>query len=198
LVNGNRLIRLKKDWAKLIEEVIRMNLLGYIKSTIMKDRSILISWLVSYVSILLIPIVITGFVFFESTKIVEKEINSNNAIMLKQIQRVIDKKMADIERLSIQIAWNPKLESIIYNSKPMNPHGRYVISQIKKDLLLCRIANGYIDEIYIYLHNSEMFVSSERSYSMDLLETVLADYEKLVLINSRSYLRRNIYIYLLF
>lgn len=112
-----------------------MTLRKYIKNyKFVKNRSILISWLISYISILLIPIIISGFVYRESTKIVEREINNNNVIMLRQIQGIIDKKMADVERLSLQVAWNPKLKPLFYNTKPVGARERFNIAQVQKDL----------------------------------------------------------------
>lgn len=146
----------------------KMTLRKYIKNyKFVKNRSILISWLISYISILLIPIIISGFVYRESTKIVEREINNNNVIMLRQIQGIIDKKMADVERLSLQVAWNPKLKSLFYNTKPVGARERFNIAQVQKDLFIYKVANGYIDELYVYLHGSDMVVSSSTSYDMD-------------------------------
>lgn len=139
-----------------------------------KIGKLLITWLISYLSILLIPIIISGIVYVKTASIVEKEINNNNLILLKQVQKLIDKKMLDVKQLGLQVAWNSKLVSLFYNDKPMNPEGRYSISRLQKDLRIYKVANGYIREIYVYLHNSEMFINSSTSYSMDLLQTVLA------------------------
>ncbi len=158
---------------------IRTAIWNGLKKRSWNNKSILISWLISYLSILLIPITISGFFYMESARIVEKEINNNNFVMLKQIQRIIDKKMSDVQRLSLQIAWDPKIKSLVYSRAPMDSHGRYVISEVKKDVFLYRVANSYIDEIYIYLHDTDMFINSRTSYSMDLLKGVLADHEKI-------------------
>ena len=57
-----------------------------------KIGKLLITWLISYLSILLIPIIISGIVYVKAASIVEKEINNNNLILLKQVQKLIDKK----------------------------------------------------------------------------------------------------------
>ena len=164
----------------VLMEVRGMTLLRYLKKLgTTKNRSLLVTWLISYISILLIPIVISGLVYAESTRIVEREINNNNVILLKQIQKLMDKKMNDVKQLGLQVAWNPKLKVIFYNGKPMNSHGCFTISEMQKDFRVYKIANGYIDELYVYLHNSDMIVTSGTSYSINLLETALAKDEKI-------------------
>ncbi len=143
------------------------------------NKSILISWLISYLTILLIPIIISGFFYMESARIVEKEINSNNYIMLKQIQRSIDKKMLDVKRQSLQMARDAEIGSLVFSRAPLDSHGKYMISKVQDVLFSYWVANSYIDEIYIYLHDTDMIVSSRTSYSMDLLEGVLADHKKI-------------------
>lgn len=155
------------------------------------NRSILITWLISYLSILLLPIIISGFVYIESTKIVEREINNNNVIMLKQIQKLIDKKIADINRLGLQIAWNPKLDSLLYNTKPMDFRGRFTITQIQKDFLTYKVANGFINDIYVYLHNSDMVINSITSYNIELLESLLDKDERISSSQFRAFSQQN-------
>ncbi|HHV95897.1 MAG TPA: helix-turn-helix transcriptional regulator, partial [Clostridiaceae bacterium] len=155
-----------------IFKYLNLKCLSKVKS--IKIGRLLVIWLISYLSMLLIPILISGIVYVKAAKIVENEINNNNLILLKQVQTLIDKKMSDVKQLGLQVAWNSKLVSLFYNEKPMNSAGRYSISRLQKDLRIYKVANGYIHEIYVYLHNSEMFVSSSTSYNMDLLQTALA------------------------
>ena len=136
-------------------------------------------WLLSYVSILLIPIVFSLYVYAEAEQIIRKEINAANALKLSQIQTIIDKRMTDVISLSLQLAWNPTLESILYRGYPLDASGRFAVNKLQRDLKLYRVANGYIDDIYIYLHNSRMIVTSATSYDIQLLETELEGIEKL-------------------
>ena len=42
----------------------------------MKKRSIIFNWLVSYISILLVPIAISGLIYLETEATVEKQVNN--------------------------------------------------------------------------------------------------------------------------
>jgi len=76
----------------LLKEWITLTRFKSLKSRVIKRNSILLSWLISYVLILLIPVIISGYVYSESIRIIEREINNSNTVMLKQIQENIDKK----------------------------------------------------------------------------------------------------------
>jgi len=87
--------------------------------------------------------------------------------------------MADVQRLSVQIAFNPRLGSLIYEQKPMGARGRFIISQFQKDLRTYKIANGYIDELYVFFQNSDIIMSSLTTYSMEFLASNLDNIEKI-------------------
>ena len=155
-----------------------MGLVVFLKNKISKRKSVLLSLVVSYLFILLIPIVISGFVYFESTQIIEKEITKSNTVMLRQIQKSIDKKMADVQRLSTQIALSSEVNTIIYTKNPMDSRSRYLISQFQKELRNYKITNGFIDELYIFFHDVDYVMSSQTVYSIDFLSSYMEDIER--------------------
>lgn len=130
-----------------------------------KDRSVLFSWVVSYFSVLLIPIIISTVVYVESSNIIEKEIAQANNVLLKQVQHAIDGKINDIERLSLQIAWNPRLQGLLYK-KQLTDYHRYTISLILEDFRLYKVANSFIDDFFVYLPNSEIVLNPQSVYDM--------------------------------
>ncbi len=135
-------------------------------------NSVLLSWLMSYFSVLIIPILISGFLFVESTRIVENEINRANANLLKQVQQTIDNQLMDIEKLSIQIAWNDRLQGLMNVREPLKSHHRYAITQIIKDFKVYSVALGFINNFYVYLGNTDIVLSPNSMYDAQLAYTV--------------------------
>ncbi len=142
-------------------------------------HSVLISWLVSYFFVLLIPVIISGAVYTQSLRTVEEEINQNSRILIKQVQQAMDAKMADVERLSLQIAWHPELQGVMYAKGPLENRSRFAITQILKDFRIYQVANGFIDDFYIFLHNSQHILSPNTSFAYRLTRYKFNDFSKI-------------------
>lgn len=140
-----------------------------IKTVPLKRKSVFFSWLISYISILLIPMVISSIVYIESSKIVEKEINQANQALLKQTKQAVDADIADIEKLSLQIAFNPRVQALLYANPPLASYQHYTIVQLVKDLGSYKIANGIVDNFYIYFNYSDIVITPTSVYTPALL-----------------------------
>jgi AraC-like DNA-binding protein len=124
-----------------------------------KNRSVLLSWLISYLSVLLVPILISSVIYVESARIVEREINQANVNLLQQLQQVLDNQLEDIEKLSIQLAWNTRLIGLMNVTPPFSEHHHYAITQIIKDFKLYDVTGGYVDRFYVALNNAGVILS---------------------------------------
>jgi two-component system response regulator YesN len=84
--------------------------------TIFKKRSIKYPWLLSYITLLIIPILISIVVYFVSSKVLEGEIGKANNSLLKQVQYEIDSRLKDIEKSAFGISINPSVkESLLFS-----------------------------------------------------------------------------------
>lgn len=130
-----------------------------IKEYLFKKNSVFYTWLLSYMTILLIPVFFSGIVYIVTSRTIEDEINRSNHIMLKQVQLVLDKVMQDVEKLSLDIAFNPRLQQISLFSEPIQPSDQYTITQLLADLKMYTINNSYIDDFYVYFKGLDSVLS---------------------------------------
>lgn len=131
-------------------------------------KSVLFSWLVSYLSILFIPIIISGIVYVQSVRVVQGQVVSINDAMIRQLQQVIDGQVQNIQKIAQQIAVNPKLESFTGKQGEPAPEMNFAyserIKQLFQDLSIYTLSNSYIRDFYIYLHQSGMVLTSNGYY----------------------------------
>lgn len=52
-------------------------------------KSVVFIWLISYISVLAIPLIISGFIYYEAERIVANEINETNSALLRQLQQLL-------------------------------------------------------------------------------------------------------------
>ena len=131
-------------------------------------RSILTSWLASYFIVLLIPIVINIFVFFNTVRTVENEVNSSNIALLTQLQRIIDDQIHQAENLCLQINWNSQIKALINSKGKFQNSEHYDIIQVLNDFK-AYITNNFIDSFYVYLKNSNTILGDTFLSDIDLV-----------------------------
>src|SRR5690242_14890289 len=120
-----------------------------LKDFVLKRNSILVSMILSYLSILIISIILFGIVYFETSDVLEYETGRTNAALLKQVQQAMDREMLDIEGLGRQMAWNKWVEGLMFAKFPLSDYQHYTILQIIKDFKVYQAANGFVDDFYV-------------------------------------------------
>ena len=126
-----------------------------------RNRSLFFRWLLSYISILLIPVIISGFVSVFSEKVLQDETNRANAAMLKQVQQTIDEMTVSFGKTAAQISINQSLRSVLSISGSYDGVGQFNIYTLMKQLNKYVPTNEYISDIYIYFKNTDSVLSDE-------------------------------------
>ncbi|MDF2814513.1 MAG: hypothetical protein K0Q81_713 [Paenibacillus sp.] len=136
-------------------------------------RSVIVTWLVSYISVLLVPIIISGIIYAAAWHVVETEINRTNESLLRQMEQAIDNSLGGLERLSVEIALSKRVAGFINAAQPLTDNDYYELFSIANDLRVYKVANDYLEQIYIYYKNSDVVLSTrERMNSRSLHQYV--------------------------
>jgi two-component system response regulator YesN len=118
-----------------------------------KGRSIILTWLFSYMAILLLPIAMSMIVYNESVSTLKEEINNANASLLTQVREIADNQFTNMKRLSFQVQWNARVLDLFTPGRDLSKDKDYdyEIYQITQDLKAYKNAYSFIDEFYIYI-----------------------------------------------
>ncbi|MFK7692040.1 helix-turn-helix domain-containing protein [Paenibacillus sp. HJGM_3] len=123
-------------------------------------RSVIVTWLISYISVLLVPMMISGAVYAATWHVVESEVTRANESLLQQTEQAIDSNLRGIERLSVEIALNKQVAAFINATKPLTDNDYYELYSIANTLRVYKMANEYIEQIYLYYKNSDTVLST--------------------------------------
>jgi len=147
------------------------------------SASIFTSWLISYLTILLIPVIISGFVYYNTSNIIKNEITRANTAILRQVVQVIDGGMQEIWNLCLQLAFNDKISALRYIKKPFENVERYNISRVvRNEMTLSKAISSFINSYYIYFRNGDFVLRPGGYYEpkvayMDFHENSNLSYE---------------------
>jgi two-component system, response regulator YesN len=143
-----------------------------------KNHSIFISWVMSYLLVLLVLIAINAAVYVQTQSIIKNEINRTSKGMLKQIQLSMDIGLNDVDTLVYQISMNTNfmrfcsLNDNYIHRNVLGGKEYDELSRIVDDLSKYKITNGYVIGMYIYLQNSDMILSASGLYDLNIFYDV--------------------------
>jgi two-component system, response regulator YesN len=115
-----------------------------------RKRSVILTWLLSYIVVLFVPIGINLAVYYQTEKTVKNQIKRGNDTLLFQMQESVDNEIATIKQLVSQIYANVKVQNLFYSNKLSRGDYRYDLYEITQDLRSFRSAYTSFEEFYIY------------------------------------------------
>ncbi|WP_181592840.1 helix-turn-helix domain-containing protein [Paenibacillus sp. YN15] len=116
-------------------------------------RSVLLTWSLSYLAVLLLPVVLSAIVYVQSSKMLTDEIHLANNSLLKQLRELMDKQIEAVDRLNFELSWNTKVRELVDQHKYTTYPEEYLydLHNATKDLVLYQSAYSEADLFYIYL-----------------------------------------------
>jgi AraC-like DNA-binding protein len=111
------------------------------------------TWTLSYLAVLLLPVFLSAVVYLQSSKMLTDEIHLANDSLLKQLRELMDKQVEAMERLNFELNWNTKVRELVdqhkYNIYP--EEYLYDLHNATKDLVLYQSAYSEADLFYTYI-----------------------------------------------
>ncbi|MEK3660124.1 AraC family transcriptional regulator [Paenibacillus sp. FSL F4-0236] len=127
------------------------------------------TWMLSYVSVLLVPILISGVIYGATLNVVKAEINRANQSILLQMEQAIDSQFKGIENLSLEVSLNRRIAAFISADTNLSDSDHYDVYQIANDLRVYEIANDFLEGIYIYYKNSDTVIARNNRMNIEAL-----------------------------
>ena len=134
------------------------------KTVFVKSKLFLL-WLISYISVLLVPITISIMLYIASDNVIKGEINKANHASMSQLQQVVDDNLRNIRETNINISWDQQVTSFMYAKQPLSLSYQYLMVEIVKNLKTQTAINRMIDFLYVYFINSDIVLSTMASNS---------------------------------
>ncbi|MGG6312438.1 helix-turn-helix domain-containing protein [Paenibacillus macerans] len=119
-----------------------------IQSLWRKRESIIVTWLVSYSAVLIVPILISLVIYVQANEALKSEIHRANDSLLKQMRYTIDTQIDLMKRLDMEMTWSPVLQTLMYSSRP-EAEAPYTAYQLVKEFRLYKTSYATIDEFYV-------------------------------------------------
>jgi len=125
-------------------------------------KSIIISWLLSYIAILLVPVLTGVFIYVKTNQTIVDEINRSNNLFLSKIQKDMDTLLVDANRLSIEIASNSHVQELLTFKEPLKPENYFTLYKAFDSLKVFKTSNRW-NGYFLYFKALDMIITPELS-----------------------------------
>mgnify|MGYP005859380207 FL=1 len=123
-------------------------------------------FLLSYLAILVVTFILSIIVYNFTLKVVEENAIESRISMMKQARDIIDKHLQELDEMVIQIAFDPKLNKLlyIYDLKDGSPDVFYFWYYAKELKYRTLTTNVFKSTFYILLDNNNYIFSHDNTY----------------------------------
>jgi len=130
-------------------------------------KRLLTGFLLSYISVFLIPLLLGIIIYGETQRMVKKDIINNNMLMLEQIRDVVDGRLKEITKMATQLSLNPKV-SYFSNIGTLadNQSIYYNIWDFTRDLKSYTVTDEFVSSFFIWFRKSNMVITPNTSYRL--------------------------------
>ena len=138
------------------------------------SKSVVTVWLISYLLTLMIPVIL-GIVIYSTVSVnYQNEVIKTNIAILKHAEITMDNILENSENIGIKISANKRIKDLLlYNGIPDTKY-RYDVKTVTDDLKNFIISESYIQDMYIYLPNSDFVISTIGSMGRELAHEIFA------------------------
>lgn len=131
-----------------------------------------LSWALSYLLVLLMPLLLGSFVYVKSVDTISEEITNVNDMALGQIKSVLDANFAELNRVVGGISLNQDVRTLMSLEKPLTPRNMLTAVNVQRDLARYLMTDTMIEEIYVYINNNDFIITSAYKYNSDMIPSV--------------------------
>lgn len=130
--------------------------------------SIIAAWFVSYMVVLLLPILLSTWVYHETVKTLQQQIERANDSLLQQMQETVDNRIDSIQRLTTQIYGDVNVQNLLYSNTFERGDYRYEVYKVAQNLKLFRSTYTTLDDFYIYWTPANSVIRPSTSQSGEM------------------------------
>jgi YD repeat-containing protein len=132
------------------------------------NKRLFYSWLLSYISILTIPLIVSGIVSFASVRAMTDETEAAIEATLRQVRFNIDEKVTSYWRMAYQVNHLQDMPGILGAGETFTNLQYYNLIRIRRNLDNMIGASRDVDGVFLFHRNSGRIISAEHIRGTEL------------------------------
>lgn len=132
-----------------------------------KRKNILISYLITYFSVMLIPLTICCVYYLKIVSTISKDDIREKTIEMKHAEKLVDTMMDEIVALGKSLTTDSSVNQFKALFEPFQYPGSYQIIRLRDQLPDLRQTNQALFQYFIFFENSQLVMNSESVYTWE-------------------------------
>lgn len=133
-------------------------------------------WFISYITILIIPLLITGALFFCIERVVNRKIASMNESSLYQVKGTLDTMFESMYKSALQFQMSVETNNVLNSGEHLTSDDYYRLHEMREYIKRYTTYSDYVDDVVMVLEQSGYCISSKSSYGPELFTEMLHQY----------------------
>lgn len=125
-----------------------------------RKRSMVFSWFMSYILILLITFLLNLYAYTKIEEHLLQQIDTSNMELLQNRKQSIDSLQSIINNLAVQLAYDETVQEML-SETALTEKYKYDLLTVRNKIESWRYSNVEIDDIYIYFRNTDYIVGTK-------------------------------------
>ncbi|WP_054027689.1 AraC family transcriptional regulator [Bacillus sp. FJAT-28004] len=130
-------------------------------------RTFLVSFVLPYLFILLVPVMIGCVFFFKTLEVIKQEINRADEAIIKQIQQNIDSRLRDIGQLTNRVGIDSRVKALMNTRTSLDTNQRYTNYGLFKEFETYKLSNQFLSQFYVYFNYTDMILSTNGVFNSE-------------------------------
>lgn len=132
-----------------------------------KVKKTIIRLLLTYLAVLIIPILISVFVFRSAYQVIETSIKATTAASLQQAGIALEQRVSEIETMTYELYQNNELIRFGINTSGMKGETPSKLLELQNNLPNYSVSNKFILDYFILFPNSEIVLNNKIAYTYE-------------------------------
>lgn len=128
-----------------------------------KRSRLFTKWIISYVSVFLIPLILLSVYYSHIYQVMKTETIEQQHLSLVNIQSQLDNNFNDLIRISTNLQMNQNVNAIAHKDTEASNLPIYIYD-LYNELSIFMVTSSFIEEMYIYFPQNQYIVSSSTAY----------------------------------
>lgn len=154
-----------------------------------RKTGVYISMFLSYVGILLIPILVGAVIYWFALEVTKNQTDKMNNTLLSMVQRELDYKVEEINKVISNVAMNSKVAEASAIEGKFDGNQQFLLYSLVQELKNINLSERYVNDVFVYFHKTQAVSSIKGNMAVELYYQLYYANKELLLGDFKSYLQ---------
>ncbi|NJD01424.1 MAG: helix-turn-helix domain-containing protein [Ruminiclostridium sp.] len=142
-------------------------------------RSVFLKLFISYILIILLTVSTGGILYKKVEQIMKDNTNRYNLAMLEQVRQVMDGNLKEVDQLTNQISFNPKVVNMLSSNKLSELPRAYQFLDLKIEFNKFKTPSNFIYYFYVYFFKDDVVITANTKINSKIFYSNIYSYKEL-------------------